>query len=352
MSDYHFFTDTEFAGPGPSDLIRFWDRKSRQLRLKPRINTPRYRFQDSMKFANPIVAKHEDAPKIANFWNMYYKGSDWSFKCNYEEVKQWMDQGFVLLIKNHDSDDLIATFAFRKINSGVICGIQTPAAVLDGLVVKPEFRKTGLVSFILAYIDKQIYSSPDFSRGVLIWFRERDSSLDCVSQTPIAILQYSYIKLDLINVPKRDATVPTTDFVKQFIKKVYEHNPSLFTLASLCSTDPSVLWFSTMNSLIGIADTHRTTASVNQESIWEIVFAANREHPHFANLQEPIENAARHLPCKSGILFASNGISRGNMFTPTGAWVSGKSGYLTTHVYNWMPPTFLTGDILFPHACI
>jgi hypothetical protein len=351
MSDYHFFTDNEFAGPGQSDLIRFWDRESRQLRLKPRIKTPTFRFQDSGKSVNPIVAKHEDSLKIANFWNKWYKGSDWNFKCTYEDIVKWMDQGFILLIKKHDSDELVATFAFRKISGGIICGSPiAAAAVLDGLVVKPEYRKTGLVSFILAYIDKQIYSLPDFSRGILIWFREHDSALNAISQTPISIIQYMYIKLDSISKTVNTVKRAEPEIVKQFVKKVYNHNPSLFTLASLCTTDTNVLWFTTMDTLIAIADTHRVTTS--QESIWEIVFAANREPPHFTNLQRPIENAALELPCTNGILFASNGLSRGNLSNPKGNWIAGKSGYLTTHVYNWMPPRFLTGDILFPHACI
>lgn len=349
MSDYHFFSDSEYAGPGSSDLIRFWDREPRQLRLRPRMNLPTFRFPDSQKFVNPIIAGSEDGAKIASFWNSFYKGSDWSFKCTYDEVVKWMNQGFILLIKNHK--EIVATFAFRKITGGIICGKHnSQAAILDGLVIKPEYRKMGLASFVLAHIDKKIYSLPDFSQGILIWFREHNSYLGATLQTPIAIMNYSYIKIELIKSESNQVEKPDSEFVKHFVKKIYDYKPSLYTLASLDTSDTSVLWFFTMNALIGIADTHRLTE--NHESIWEIVFAANREPPHYTDLQEAIEKAALMLPCTNGILFASNGISRGNLFNPSSPWVAGKSGCLTTHVYNWMPPTFLNGDILFPHACI
>ena len=351
MSSYHFFSDSEFAGPGPSDLIRFWDRQPRQLRLKPRSKNHEYRFPDSHQIVNPMEAKHEDAPQIAIFWNKFYGDSDWKFKCTYEHVVKWMNQGFILLIRNNNKDEIIATFSFRRIPGGVICGLpNSQAAILDGLVIKPEFRKSGLASFILAYIDKKIYNLPDFPRGMLIWFREHDIPVNCVLQTPIAVLKYSYLRLETLKQSEKKITKPTSYFVNHFVSRIYNKTSAKFTLASLCTSDTSVLWFFTENTLIGIADTHRV--SIYNQPIWEIVFAANEQAPYFENLQEQIECAAFSLQCANGLLFASNGLSRGNINSTVGNWVSGKSGYLTAHVYNWMPPTLLTGDILFPHAYI
>ena len=99
MSEYHFFSDREFAGPTYYDVLRFWDRESRQLRLQSRFNLPKFRFQDSNEFAIPSIGNHENAQQIANFWNNYYKGNDWFFHCTAQEIVKWMDHGFILLIK-------------------------------------------------------------------------------------------------------------------------------------------------------------------------------------------------------------------------------------------------------------
>jgi hypothetical protein len=315
------------------------------------MQIPEYRFPDSSKIAKPLIAKSEDAPQIANFWNKYYSEEDWRFKCTFEEIVKWMEQGFIILIRNNNKDEIISTFAFRKIKGGVICGIpNSQAAIVDGLVVKPEFRKTGLASYMMACIDKFSSELHDFPQGFLIWFREQLTPINNVLQTPIAILKYSYLNLDTLKQTEENAKKATPEFVKKIVNRVYNHDPSKFTLASLSTTDSGVLWFSTMGALIGIADTHRV--SIYEQPIWEIVFAANEHIPFFMNLQNAIESAAYSLPCKNGLLFLSNGISRGNMSNPTGNWVCGRSGYLTAHVFNWMPPTFLTGDILFPHSCI
>ena len=123
-----------------------------------------------------------------------------------------------------------------------------------------------------------------------------------------------------------------------------------FTLLSSDTSDPDVYWYLVEKSLIGIAFTHRI--ATGDYTIWEIVFAANITEPFFDNLQTPIERAAQELPCSRGLIFGSNGKSRGNLKNPTSPWLQGTSGFLTTHVYNWMPPNFLSGDIFFPHSCI
>jgi hypothetical protein len=150
--------------------------------------------------------------------------------------------------------------------------------------------------------------------------------------------------------PTKTVNRPSPEFVNRALRNIYTKNESLFSLVSLDTSDSNVLWFETQNVLIGFANTHRF--SLKNEPLWEVIFAANIVSEPFMNLQESIERAALLLPSEMVILFASNGLSRGNLTNPGEKWVSGNSGFLTTHVYNWMPPEFFYGQILFPHSCI
>ena len=349
---YSFFNDTEFAGPGPLDVIRIWDRTGRQLRVKPRIMISNFQFPNSQELGYPIKAMKTDALEISKFWNSYYSGPNWKFNCKSKDVERWMDQGFILVLKETiDSEKIIvATFVCRIINGGVICGSHIKqAGLLDGFVVHPRLRGKGLASYMLVAMDKEVYTMATMNQSILLWFREHATSINSVLQAPISVLDYCYINFKDIPNHKDDATIPEPEVVEQILNSVIDNSVSQFTILSRNFADPDIFWTLVNSSIVGIADTHRI--SNDGFVLWEVVFAANLSPPFFSNLQIPIEISALKLPCTKGIIFATNSKSRGNL-SPSSPWVSGKSGYLSMHVYNWMPPTFITGDILFPHTCL
>jgi hypothetical protein len=351
---YSFFNDPEFAGPGPRDVLKFWDRNSRQLRSKPRTIIPKFKFPTSQTYGIPEKATFQDALEISKFWNLHYSGVNWKFDCKSKDVERWMDQGFILVLKEtiDNKKQIVTTFVCRIINEGVVCGSHIKqAGILDGFVVHPRLRGHGLASYMLAAMDKEIYNMPTMNQSILIWFREHANSVNSVLQAPVAVFDYSYIKLN--DIPKHNSTnssTPDSSLVKQILNSVYENSVSQFTILSRNFADPDIYWTLVNSSLVGIADTHRI--SNDGYTFWEVVFAANLEPPYFVNLQIPIEISGLNLPCTKGILFATNSKSRGNLSGLYKPWSSGKSGYLSMHVYNWMPPTFIVGDLFFAHTCI
>jgi len=347
MDQYHFFSDPEYAGPGPVDLLKFWDSGGYTLRSLPRRSNPEFKFPDSGKIVKSELASPKDAEEIAAFWNNYYRGEDWYFICSWVDVSRWIKSGFIVLLKHESA--IIGTFVCHLL-PGVYSGkLNRQAALLDGLVVAPMFRGKGVASFLLASMDYEVYRRPELNQSILMWFREHQSRLTAVSQTPISILEYSYAKISDLEKREKHAVLADPQKVTDIVKTIYEKSRTDFTLLLNYATDPDVYWFLAENALIGIAFTHRV--GVGDYTLWEVVFAANLQEPHFEKLQIPIEMAAARLPCSKGLIFASNGKSRGN--APfSSPWLNGRSGYLTMHVYNWMPPTFLKGDIFFPMSCI
>jgi hypothetical protein len=345
---YHFFTDNEFAGPGPAQLVSFWDRTPRQLRPKPRQNVP---VLDKTKYANlePITtAKHEDAARIATFWNNYYTGPDWKFHSNMGIVTRAIKNGVILIIWNTKREP-IATFVCRYLSRGIKCGVyNSQVGLLEGLVIHPMYRGRGLASYMLVAMDNYIYNLPEMSQSILMWFREHDTSISAMSQVPCAVLTYYYAHIGQIQKSYTSAQKAAPEIVESVLKTIYDTEN--FTLMSGDSKDPDVYWYLAENSLIGIADTHRIG---NDGSVlWEVVFASNLSPPFFTNHAQAIELAALQLPSGKGVIFASNGKTRGNFSTVGKPWLGGRAGHLSMHVYNWMPPALLSGDILFPHGCI
>ena len=338
--NFHFFSNSEFAGPSPRDIIRFWDRVPRQLRPTP---PSMYITPQGIQIAK---ASDKNYTEIVKFWNQFYSGADWSFNCTTLQVKRWAEQGFILMARADDV--LVGTFVCRELPRGVICGCPVKAVIIDGLVVHPSWRGRGLASCLLGAIDYEIFRMPALNYAVPIWFREHDSILETYAQAPIAVLEYAYIRSEQIPSTTEQATKALPEMVESLVRLVMKN--STFTLVSLDTTDVDVIWILACGALIGIADTHRQTN--DGHTIWEVVFAANILKPHFADLQKAIEVASQQIPISKFVLFASNGLCRGNLTQPDGGWRMGTSGYLSAHVYNWMPPEFLTGDILFPHSCI
>ena len=350
---YHFFSDHEFAGPGPMDLITFWNRTPRQLRQKPRTTIAQYHFPNSSEFGIPEKALVADALEIATLWNSYYTGPDWKFLCSYKDVERWMNDGFILILREtvNKRKVIVATFVCHILPDGVYCGAHiSQAGLLDGLVIIPRLRKKGLASYMLVAMDKEVYTMPSMSQSILVWFREHSNSVNSFSQIPIAVLDYVYIKIEDIPTQSIVATVADPIIVKQAVNSIFEISKHDFTILSPNSADPDIYWFQVNSSIVGIADTHRV--SNNGYMLWEVIFAANLQKPNFENLQNMIEISALSLPSKKGIIFASNSKSRGNLTIVNKPWTSGTSGCLSMHVYNWMPPSFLTGDILFSHTYI
>lgn len=345
---YHFFRDSEYAGPSTQDLMRFWDRVPRQLRTEQRKYTPKFDYHDLELPDKAIIG---DAHEISKFWNQYYTGSDWHFNCNANDVSEWMKSGFILVIRERSRRrPIVATFVCHII-LGIYCGKSVAkAGLLDGFVVHPRLRGQGLASHMLAHMDKTVYSDPTLSEAIFFWFREHNYAVNSLVQTPIAVFEYMYINLTNIPIRQTKALKASNELVVSVIESIYLKMATKFTLSARNSNSTSIYWYTIGTALIGIADTHRITDS--GLVIWEVIFASNMNPPYFENLQEAIEIAALSLPCQKGILFASNCKTRGNMGYANKPWVVGRSGYLSMHIYNWMPPEFLNGDIFFPHGCI
>ncbi len=347
--DYHFFSDKLYAGPTSLDILRIWDSGGYTLREKPRLNIPIMRFPNSGELMNYEIASLSEAQTISDFWNNHYAGSDWYFSCQKTDVERWIKSGFILIIKQ--SKTVIGTFVCHYLPGLYSGNYNNQAALLDGLVIHPKFRKMGVASFLLACMDYHIYTVNKMDKAILIWLREHDTRMGAYMQTPISVLEYMYVKIhELPNRPTKAIVAELAD-VEKIVKSLFRTEKHDFTLALDYIKDPDIYWFLYKNSLVGIANTHRISKHTNY-TILEVVFACNIEKPYFYDLLIPIEQSAKQVPFTNTILFMTNSKSRGNCVNPPNPWLKGKSGFLTTHVYNWMPPAFLNGDIFLPISCI
>uniref|UniRef100_A0A6C0DQX0 N-acetyltransferase domain-containing protein n=1 Tax=viral metagenome TaxID=1070528 RepID=A0A6C0DQX0_9ZZZZ len=347
---YHFWEDAEYAGPNLSDLARFWDRRPRLLRFLPRENLPEI-VLDSGHSIIPTEALPEEAHEIATFWNTHYADHSWRFKITAKGVEQVMKRGFILVARTEEGT-LVGTFVCR-VMTGLVCGGPcSTSGLLEGFVIHTAYRKRGLGSLLLAHMDKSVYDRPLLSSALLIWFREHQSPSGAIPQLPVAVLQYRFRLIHtLTQVPLQvRASRVGSEVAGPIVDRIYRNYQKALTLLSADTTDDDVYWYMVGRSLVGIADTHRYSVKEDYP-FWEVVFAANLSEPYFTDLKRPIEIAAVALPSPTGVLFASNSLTRGNMVTPDENWVIG-GGYLSAHVYNWMPPAFFSGDLLFPHACL
>jgi len=353
--NYRFFGDPEYAGPGPLDLVCFYDRTPRQLRPLPRKNFQKF-THNGHEIKSQIATKN-DAVAIMKLWNDFYSGPDWKFQCSLLDVERWMKHSIIILAfdESEGTKQLVATFVARLLPNGLFSGaLNKQAGILEGLVIHPRLRGQGLTNFLLAEMDRVIYSRPETHQAFFVWFREHTFSLSAIPQIPVAVHEYGYIKISDIPKPNpmNRATPAAKMLVEEVVFHIYESERANLTILSHDTSDPDVYWFLANSSLIGIADTHRYTTAGNHV-MWEVVFACNLFPPHFDNLLESIEKAARELPTQNGIIFISSSKTRGNMNAHIqGRWSFGKSGCISTHIYNWMPPCLISGDTLFPHSCI
>ena len=225
----------------------------------------------------------------------------------------------------NDEGLLIGTFAVRRLPKGIVCGRRIPNVfVLDGLVIHPDYRNKGLASYFLSVTDREIYNTPTLANSVLLWFREHDSVLQACTQAPVAILEYAYVPLENLPYKTEPVLKAPTEMVKNLVDAIARDEQ--FTLVSTDTEDIDVKWFLTKSAIVGIANTHRVT--IAGISIWEVVFAANLVKPYFKNLTSAIEAAGSELGYSKGILFASNGRSRGNFKVAPPLWKIGASGFL------------------------
>lgn len=352
MDSYHFWEDREYAGPRPSDVACFWDRRPRQLRPQPRLNLPKLSF-DSGHLIIPKEAQREEAHEIATFWNTHYKAATWHFKATVKTVEYAIERGFILVARVK-SGAIAGTFVCR-ILSEVVCGSTATAGLLEGFVIHERYRKQGMGSLLLAYMDRVVYAKPTLKTALLMWFREHDSPTTAIAQLPTTVLRYTFCLIHKLSAATRTvagavATQVSSEVAGRIVSKIYKKHERALTILSADTTDPDVFWFMAEGALIGIADTHRYSLKEDWP-FWEVVFAANLNEPYFTDLRWPIEIAARALPSTTGVLFASNSLTRGNMAAGDSNWIVG-GGYLSAHVYNWMPPAFFSGDLLFPHSCL
>jgi len=319
------------------------------LRVRPRKNLPEVSFESGHSII-PTEAVPEEAHEIATFWNTHYSDKSWYFRITTKGVELAMKRGFIMIARTKDGM-LVGTFVCRVMR-GLVCGGPcSTSGLLEGFVIHTAFRKRGLGSLLLAYMDKSVYDRPLLKSALLMWFREHSSSSAAIPQLPIAVLRYTFCLIHtLARSSETRATQVSSEIAGPIVQRVYQKYHTILTLLSTDTTDPEVYWYLVGTSLVGIADTHRYSTNENYP-FWEVVFAANLSEPYFTDLRRPIEIAGTALPSPTGVLFASNSLTRGNLYNPDDNWVIG-GGYLSAHVYNWMPPAFFNGDLLFPHACL
>lgn len=357
---YHFFSDTQSATPGYGTLLKFWDRTPRQLRTGLRYELPvipinRENYSEGV--FKVIRATEDDAVKIANLWNAHYKHETWTLRVSPLTVIDALRRGIILIIKHENA--VIASFVCRVLAAGIWCGKPTSCGLLEGFVIHEQWRRRGLGSLLLAHMDYQTFRDSRLATGMLMYFRELSHPDTAYSQAPINISKYFVCEITKI---KRDSKIiisePLPEMVSKIVADVHDFlitNYSDATLVSKDTTDKDVRWIFVDNFLIGIADTHRLERG---KPVYEIVFCSEISRPYFKQRilgLKLIQQAATELPINEGLLYASTSLTRGNFLVDATyndlGWVAA-GGFLSCHVYNWMPPWFMNGVILFPHSCI
>lgn len=357
-SKSRFWNTSENAGPSLFDVAKFWDRRPRPLRLQNRAKPAPFEGNQE-----PLVLKGQDAVRVSEFWRRHYGGTDWRLDLSPTEVRKILEDPTGLALGVTDSEgSLVGTILCRSLvpTGAELCvgtGVVLPAAYrIEGLCVHPSWRGRHLAGWLIAWID---YRMNREGPNAFFWAREVPTS---VHGTDISLHTYAYAKIADLRaarsdyIPVQAARVSWHDIQGMWAKSAAGWKSSgriVGTRLFAEDADRMEAWTDTQTGQVVIlADTARRTRKDN-EPIWEVQWCGWRTMADTLFPARPEDDFRRLLETvatsdgRKGILFASDALIQGGakMSWPL-PWTFGTSGFHAIYIYNYMPPTFWTCEVI------
>jgi GNAT superfamily N-acetyltransferase len=340
------------------DVAKFWDRRVRPLRPQNRARPTAFDGQ-----TEPAVLQGQDAVRVSEFWRRYYGGEDWWLDVGPTEVRAILEDTTGLALGVSDGDGvLMGTILCRSIvpAGAKLCvgtDVSLPIAYrIEGLCVHPDWRGKHLAGWLIAWVDYQMNRE---GPNAFFWAREVPAA---IHGTNISLHTYSYCRItDLRIARQRYMSVQAIRISWSDICKMWANSATGWRSSDrivgtrLFSEDAERMEAWTNNEsgqVVILADTMRRTREDN-EPIWEVQWCGwrtlsgnllpARQEDDFRRLLETAATA----DTRKGVLFASDvwmqGGAKQGWPLP---WKFGTSGFHAIYIYNYMPPTFWTCELI------
>lgn len=304
--------------PAAPSLLHTWER----------ILVPKYlRTTPAPK---PTVAGYEPVrgtvahvKELTQFWNLFYRGSDWRTEFSEKHVQSYLEDKRVYVYLLFDKERIIASIVSTPfplvMSHGGVC---TNSRIIEGLVVHPFLRGKGLAGILIAYVD---YETSKQGPVCHLWAREE--AVPSLFSTAISRLPYSYILPETIitsGIPVEKLT--WLDFLVQ--KPWRRTNGQWIRGTSLYNRRGDLdIWRGTKSTDVYVIVTNtRRIETKSNRPIFEIIWCSDNPP---AGL---LESVALHY---DGPMFTTLPAS---VLSPE--WKTGRSGYHSWYIYNYLPPAF------------
>jgi hypothetical protein len=309
------------ASPTLLDLLTFFPQPG-YIRKTPAL-------RPIVKGFEPDRATVDAVEEITQFWNMYYKGSDWRMNLSTEHVASYLKDPtvYVIALKNHNN--LIATIVSTPCPLAMSHGGECHTArIIEGLVVHPLYREQGIAGLMIAYAD---YLTSQKGPVCHLWAREE--MIPSPLSTAIAKQTYSYaLPEEIVLVNHTVNKIPWEKFL--------EENP-------VRQPKGKVPWVSGVvpQNRRGDLDVWRSLNAKGKMN-WQHVIVANTRRVETKTNRPIYEIIWCSSTPQTGLLESIVSHYNGPVFTTipsselTGEWHTGRSGYQLWYMYNYIPPAF------------
>jgi hypothetical protein len=373
---WYFHSNTQFAGPSQLDSLCFWDRKQRFLRTKPPSPPPKYIISPTWKLESPEIL----SPSTKNIDELHVFFSkhasltqDYKYEGIPDELKSLLinSKNIFLLIRNPEGE--ICGTAASIFEPAVIGfkkeGYTAEFRYIDYICVHPQLRKRGIVGWLLGWLDHMTHikfgpvahfywkfhlqkawpPSPIPSITTLrLWKKKFDKRMSLKQKNICQVSHTAALKVleDIVRNPNEEIQYDLgADFDLFCIPSLNQINWYRYTiedtgcaiLVGLCKTKyniTQVLYCSFIRVRPG-----------NSEDMFGPFWDTSSEYSDLP--RTVIESAARLQGCEW--LVVSNLLTQyggGREPSQWPSWTPEKAG-LDLYLYNWMPPTFSLGSIVW-----
>ena len=363
-----FWNTSDNAGPSLLDVAKFWDRRPRPLRKENRT-----RPQPFEGHKEPVQLFGQDANRVADFWRRHYGGEDWWLDLGPAEVRNILNDpdGLAFGVAENNGD-LVGTILCRALvpAGGELC-VGTEATLekayrIEGLCVHPAWRGRHLAGWLIAWVD---YTMNREGPNAFFWAREVPTG---AHGTDISMHTYAYARIADLRKARADyAPVNAIQLSWKDMAEMWAKSaPAWKSDGRIVGTrlfaedaERMEVWTDTDTSqVIILADTMRRTRGAKgsavggdpaNEPIWEVQWCGwrtmmgtllpARQEADFRRLLETVATIGR----QGGLIFVSDALMQGGakMSWPL-PWKFGTSGFHAIYIYNYMPPTFWTCELV------
>jgi hypothetical protein len=345
------------------DILCVWDREPRFLRHG--VPQAPAAFHTITHPAQLMVPR--DAAELTAFWRAHYGGEDWMFDISESWVSQQLSPPGTVILGVRDVEGLIGTVVGRPISATTVVGPrghEQDAFVVEGLCIRRDYRGLHLAGWLLAWLDRVLNQH---GPRLIVWSRET-GAMD-MSVTHVARHMYGFLRSADLGPAAAPITHvwPWSEFLDAWDASapLWDRSFAIFPTSLRAGSPVPLNVWRNGNLVVAVSDTCRRTKGngVEGERIWEVVWmgeirpsgfltplTASMAAASVVKVMTTCEEILRQLQGPA-ILFLTDAPHQGGVHASWPLpWRVGTSGYHTTYLYNYMPPTFWNCTFMMPRV--